>query len=413
MYGSQRRSFPRVRPPESPRSRGSALPVLLLILVFVAALIASILASAVSDLQIADSHLSALSARDMGLSGIEVARAALQADPLSTPQRLSVLAGVDGRLSTERQLNRLLASDDSAWVPADPLLRLQGYSFTDTRGQEVGRGWVFLRNIGAEDGSSVADRDDVVEALSVARVRGAQRVVSAEIERRRLPLPPSTLLVNGPLGYSDLASQNLVISGTDRAAAASPLFAVGTVSASDAQILLPLGQAAIVPDLVDTRLENAIWLDRLAQWLERHATERHTGLGPVALSGVHGTSTDPRLVWVEGDCVLGASTGFGILVVRGRLLLQGPAVWEGWILVVGQGVVEWAGPASLAGVVMIARTRDTDRNPVAPLGTSLPVRGPITLNLSGASGSLVYDSAAERAASSLLPWAIRAFGELP
>ena len=55
-----------------------------------------------------------------------------------------------------------------------------------------------------------------------------------------------------------------------------------------------------------------------------------------------GSGQDYRVVAVNGDCELSSGTGYGILLVRGNLKLSGNFHWNGLILVIGQGEIEWS-----------------------------------------------------------------------
>jgi len=104
-----------------------------------------------------------------------------------------------------------------------------------------------------------------------------------------------------------------------------------------------------------------------------------------SLVGNIGSGQDYRVVAINGDCELSFGTGYGLLLVRGHLKLSGNFHWNGLILVIGQGEIEWSQPGhgEIFGNVFVARTRADDRSASNPLGTILQQRGPVSVNFSG------------------------------
>ncbi len=110
--------------------------------------------------------------------------------------------------------------------------------------------------------------------------------------------------------------------------------------------------------------------------------------------GIWEPASDYRVVVVNGDCVLGSGTGFGILLVRGKLSLTGSFRWNGLILVIGQGSIASSGTAigTISGGVVVARTRADDRSPANELGTMLATPGPVDVDFSGSGSSLQLEN---------------------
>lgn len=87
-----------------------------------------------------------------------------------------------------------------------------------------------------------------------------------------------------------------------------------------------------------------------------------------------GTMGSPIIDYVEGDLTLtGGSTGWGILVVTGTLVMGGNFSWNGPIFVVGDGVADLGGGGSgvLTGSVVVAKIWDdySMQNLLTALGT--------------------------------------------
>src|SRR5713226_2211635 len=91
--------------------------------------------------------------------------------------------------------------------------------------------------------------------------------------------------------------------------------------------------------------------------------------------------TYPMTVVVNGDFVLtNGATGYGLLVVTGKLSFTGDSGWRGIVLVVGQGSVVGsnAGTNEFDGAVLVANTRDNTGNLLAAFGQAeldLPASG--------------------------------------
>ncbi len=103
-----------------------------------------------------------------------------------------------------------------------------------------------------------------------------------------------------------------------------------------------------------------------------------------------GTPTAPAITVVNGDLTIGPGTtrdGYGILLVRGTLTIQGNFTWHGLLYVIGQGQMQVTGGGNgeVDGSVIIAKTRDSSGNLLATLGTpSLDWRG-------GGGNGIYYD----------------------
>ena len=107
---------------------------------------------------------------------------------------------------------------------------------------------------------------------------------------------------------------------------------------------------------LDPRLRTAAGIERLLKDIASNATETY----PLAALGNVGNSDNYRVTVVNGDCDFGPGTGYGILVVRGKLTLKGNFRWNGLILVVGEGRFTALNDArgQILGAVFVARTQD-------------------------------------------------------
>jgi hypothetical protein len=98
-------------------------------------------------------------------------------------------------------------------------------------------------------------------------------------------------------------------------------------------------------------------LDRLVRSLTDNANDLLPG-GTVL--GNYGSAAEPRVAVVAGDATLGPGSGFGVLLVSGRLRIAGGVSWTGVIAAIGQGIVVYDADAIIhvSGGVFSARTRD-------------------------------------------------------
>jgi hypothetical protein len=119
-----------------------------------------------------------------------------------------------------------------------------------------------------------------------------------------------------------------------------------------------------------------------------------------------GSASDYRVVVVDGNAAIDNAAGYGLLLVRGELELQGTVLWNGLIVVIGQGVMR-ASAASVVGIsgaVFLSRTREDDRSAENPLGTLLPQRGPITLDLPAVTTTIGWSAQEQELANRRFPF---------
>ena len=80
---------------------------------------------------------------------------------------------------------------------------------------------------------------------------------------------------------------------------------------------------------------------------------------------------------MDGDLRLNAQSGFGVLVVTGRLTMSGNFSWMGPVLVVGDGEVDFSGGGNgagdnvITGTLIVAKIWDdhTTKNLLSSLGS--------------------------------------------
>jgi Tfp pilus assembly protein PilX len=393
--------------------RGSALVMALMMLTFLMILGSALLTSVTLDVAIGENYRSETQLLYLAETGIEEARSLLRNSSMTPSELLYAASGTDGVLSGSRDLETLLgATDDVPFINGGDrsIARLA----IDTSGKPAGRYYVFLRNDAADGMTSLTDSNKVLTLLSVALLGNSVKVLEVTVRRWQFPQLPATLvLVGSPLLFTPAGSSS-GISGIDITARGDDRRAIGVQAAPNQTSILasipdanefqypgrgnpspPPADVGVIDTLLDSRLRTPFRLERLVDSIVENATDRiRPGWGGTTSLGNMGTSSDYRVVVVDGNCVLGSITGFGILLVRGNLSLTGSFRWNGLVLAIGQGSIASAGTVSgtISGGVVVARTRADDRNPANELGTILATPGRVDVDFSGSGSSLQLEN---------------------
>ena len=157
-------------------------------------------------------------------------------------------------------------------------------------------------------------------------------------------------------------------------------------------------------------------LDSLAQWITQNANV--TLPGPSLPNNDMGSPASPVTVAVQGDLDMTAwhHTGYGLLLVTGKLTYDPDASWYGIVLVIGKGVVVGsnAGTGIIQGAMYVAQTRDPNTGSLLPD----PALGPASVTFDPAMGGLgiQYDSCWVGAAGLALQpitYQVLSFREIP
>jgi hypothetical protein len=101
-----------------------------------------------------------------------------------------------------------------------------------------------------------------------------------------------------------------------------------------------------------------------------------------------GSAASPQINYIDGDLTLnGSNTGYGVLVVTGRLVMDGNFSWRGTVLIVGDGVFDFSGGGngSIYGTVLVAKIWDSyaAKNLLSSLGSP-------SMNWNGGGGNGIY-----------------------
>ncbi len=364
------------------RERGAALILTVIMLALLMALGAALLSSVALEVAIGENYRTETQLLYLAETGVVEARGVLRTASSTPSEMLMAAAGVDRILSVSRDLDTLLnASDDVPLIHGGN--RTSGKILADTSGQPAGRYFVYIRNDSAEGISSLVDSNRILTLLSVGVLGNSRKVLEATMMKWRFPAIPSSLVLDGtPVTFIPNSSSE--ISGQDLSGGNGGRFGIGVLTEQDA-VAVGSGDVHVVDSVLDPRLRTPSMIERLIQTVLESSTDTWNP-GPAGLTtlGNVGNAADNRIVVVNGDCELNSGSGFGTLLVRGNLWMKGSYMWNGLILVIGQGSVSWSGPGAMqiSGEMFVARTRANDRGPSNELGTVLASRGPVVLDLS-------------------------------
>jgi hypothetical protein len=155
-------------------------------------------------------------------------------------------------------------------------------------------------------------------------------------------------------------------------------------------------------------LTDPISLTNLVQVIQNSADAVVTGPATEADMPAAMTFTNPQTVVVNGDLTLNGYTGYGLLLVTGKLTYSGDSGWKGIVLVIGQGVVEETGSANtgeIDGAVFVAKVS------VTPGGVALGASSYTAANPGGK--GIYYNSCWIAKAQKPISYKILSFREIP
>jgi hypothetical protein len=219
--------------------------------------------------------------------------------------------------------------------------------------------------------------------------------------------PAALTLAGNTPQFTAPTSPDFSVRGNDQAVgtcnpSATPAAAVGYTTGSPSNFVQPSNPSgipaglqnhysngvasnpAISPVTVSPNLTSVAGLNSLVQTITQNADVVVNG--PVTQDGSNHimpsgmSATNPMTVVVNGDLTFSSwhGTGYGILLVTGKLTYDPDASWNGIILVIGEGTMKSNQGAYtntlIQGAVFLARTLDASNNPLPP---SSPPGSPI------------------------------------
>jgi hypothetical protein len=131
--------------------------------------------------------------------------------------------------------------------------------------------------------------------------------------------------------------------------------------------------------------------------------------GPATTLPNFGSMTGPVVEVVQGDLTINpgtATTGYGILLVTGKLSVGGSFGWRGIVLVIGQGNLNGI-QSEFDGAILVAQTHDPQGNLLSSLGTP-------SVDWAGGTGNgMYYDSCWINNAATASSYKVLSFREIP
>lgn len=202
-------------------------------------------------------------------------------------------------------------------------------------------------------------------------------------------------------------------SGHDNAGTEAPLPSIAVTGAMDIPVaedaitkgstvepeqvrLLPVSD---LPEFLQTADNARIFLNYM------QGVSRSMGRYYTSFSGYSGSSASPQFTFVNGNCTLDG--GAGLLLVTGKLTLNGNPNFDGIILALGDGNVErtGAGNGNILGTIYVARFARSW--PASENGQPHPFLAPTFTTAGSGVAELRYDSSRVRQAEDVLGTIVR------
>ena len=180
------------------------------------------------------------------------------------------------------------------------------------------------------------------------------------------------------------------------------------------------------PDIVQVtlspNLQTVAGLNSLVQTITQNADavingpvtqSNSTNIMPSGMS-----ATNPMTVVVNGDLTFSGwhNTGYGLLLVTGKLTYDPEASWDGIILVIGKGwMYSYQGNGTttqIQGAALLAKTVDASNNPLPASSAAISPRFDFNSTPNSLTNSINYSSCWVQAAMPAMPYKILSFHEI-
>ena len=236
--------------------------------------------------------------------------------------------------------------------------------------------------------------------------KGSVKRMEMVVQKVTFDFEPDAMLLARSSDDGSLASMSFDIgtsaakfySGHDNAAASSNLPTFGVTSLADLAVANnAITKGATVEEVKTYQVDVA----DLPSWLQTadaardflnymQIVARSMGRYYTSLSGMAGSTSSPAYTFVNGDVTLDG--GGGLLIVTGNLTLNGNAVFNGVILVLGEGTVsrDGGGNGTVLGSLYVAKFARSW--PSSENGQPHPFLAPVVNIGGGGTANFVYDS---------------------
>lgn len=395
---SNRKTLPLIRIVRS-NQNGAALIIGLMFVAILALVGSTAVVLTSTDLQIGSNYKSSTQAFYIANAGLEVARDQLRTnieDSITIDQMLAARVGDDGDLSDSTSTAIFTNFYANGTFLTDDVPLIAQTSFGD------GTYRVYLTNDDTDVVTSTTDTNNQVTLTSFGRGPANSLTILQEVvQRLEVPPMPGAVVLPGPDVIFNGANSNAsgVAGDTESAISTTSAGAEDTVEQNLTSIEridnytceAGAGDMCINNDTaeIDPRLSSVDDIENLADTFRSAADTDLPGPGPYTLTEAQvGTTSDRKIVFVDGDATLGPVNGAGILVVTGKLTLSGNFKYNGFIMCIGDGNIyrTGGGNGEIYGAIFVAKTRDASGNPLSELGEP-------TFDTSGGGNSdIIYDA---------------------
>jgi len=179
------------------------------------------------------------------------------------------------------------------------------------------------------------------------------------------------------------------------------------------QCIAPVS-ASVMADPNKAKLKDPDWLwdfvynqvPRMADYVIRPAVGDTVRID----SSNIGTPSNPKITFIDGDCIgTGDYYGAGLLVITGNLRLSGAIRWDGLVLVIGKGDFITTGMNNgIFGGLVVAGITTKPGDPTKHIFTSANT----DFDIRGNSNIATYDGSLANAGNGMMPWKQVAFREI-
>lgn len=308
-------------------------------------------------------------------AGIERAREFLRtrmAGGNTLSAELNSVKGADGVLADSSNASNFLNADD---LPYLNTTSLGSGSFKVYLTNDSG---LCTSGGGNDLVTSLTDCNDIVTLTSLSSgPDNSHAVIQVTVQRSPIPALPGAISMPGPhVSFDGGNSTSSTIAGD----ATHPAVAVNSIDGKNEVVAgIPsnrLGEytgmgyvsgSPPTPSVVDPGGNSwDVWgnLPKL-QGLYNDLKGMADFSSPSDQGFTLGTSADPKVVVIDGDyTVINGTSGAGILLVTGNLILQGDITYDGMLLVLGKGDItrSGGGTGTISGGIFVANIAGPDEN---------------------------------------------------
>jgi type II secretory pathway pseudopilin PulG len=377
--------------------KGVALVVVIMLIAVLAILGATAIITSSTDIRISGNYKLSNQAFYIAEAGIERARAQLRSDMFTNTlsQLLAARVGGGGVLSDSTNIVNFYSN--GAFVTDDiPYIAQTSFGGGNYR--------VYLTNDAKTPDTVTSTTDTNLRVTLTAFGQGPNNsfsIVQVVGERLTLPPHPGAIVLPGPDvifhgGHSNASG----VEGNEKSAVAltSPtaestvennLIEIGRIKNYTCDSCSGKGIDCIKDEsaLISSTWNTVGGVESLYNSLKSVADVVVTGDTTLTADQV-GTTSNRKIVVVDGKATLGPVNGAGILIVTDQLTLNGNFDYHGLIMCIGQGSLlrNGGGNGTITGSIFVAKTRDPSNNLLTTLG--IP-----TFNTDGGGNSdIIYDA---------------------